>query len=408
MEPEDQRAEQDQPPGEPGAESSLLPEPASSARMASKPHRLTWVFIGPQGLRAGWSAALFVLFSVVFSKTIETALGVVSQRQQGTVSSLSPFMLLLGESISVLAILAAAAVMALIEGRRILDYNLCGPRRFTHFLGGLAAGFAALTALVGGLAWGGWLHFGPPALSGGRILGFGTVWAFGFLLTGFFEEGTFRCYLLYTFTRGIDFWWALGAVAFFCLDLVVKARINLDLLAMLTFRALTTSAGGALGVYVIALVLLVPSLVLHLKRAPSSGFWQAAWVTSTMFGFVHTGNNGENWIGIFAAAAIGFIFCVSIWITGSAWWAIGCHAAWDWAETFFYGTADSGMIPKGHFLTTTPTGKVFWSGGTDGPEGSVLILGALALLLLILVVFYRRAKVAEQPTAAVDASPMQV
>ena len=101
-----------------------------------------------------------------------------------------------------------------------------------------------------------------------------------------------------------------------------------------------------------ALLGVVPCLLLHLKRDPSAGFWQAAWVTSTFFGSGHTGNNGETWIGIFAAAAIGFVFCVSVWLTGSAWWAIGCHAAWDWGETYFYGTADSGFVAPGHFLTT--------------------------------------------------------
>jgi hypothetical protein len=31
---------------------------------------------------------------------------------------------------------------------------------------------------------------------------------------------------------------------------------------------------------------------------------------------------------------------------------------------------------------------VLWSGGTDGPEGSVLVLGAILLLLVTLVVIY--------------------
>ena len=126
--------------------------------------------------------------------------------------------------------------------------------------------------------------------------------------------------------------------------------------------------------------------MLHLRKVEGGGFWQAAWVTSTLFGFIHTGNNGENWIGIFAAAAIGFVFCVSVWVTGSAWWAIGCHAGWDWAETYFYGTADSGMQAQGHYLTSSPAGNVLWSGGTDGPEGSLLVLGAILLLLVGLLV----------------------
>ena len=87
---------------------------------------------------------------------------------------------------------------------------------------------------------------------------------------------------------------------------------------------------------------------------------------------------------------IGFIFCVSIWLTGSAWWAIGCHAAWDWAETFFYGTADSGRVGTGHFLTTNPAGNALLSGGEAGPEGSLLVLGIMALLLAALIVLYTR------------------
>jgi hypothetical protein len=81
---------------------------------------------------------------------------------------------------------------------------------------------------------------------------------------------------------------------------------------------------------------------------------------------------------------------VSVYVTGSAWWAIGCHAAWDWAQTYFYGTADSGLTAKGHLLTTTPSGSALWSGGTDGPEGSLLVLAAIALILVIVLVQYGR------------------
>ncbi len=99
---------------------------------------------------------------------------------------------------------------------------------------------------------------------------------------------------------------------------------------------------------------------------------------------------------------IGFVFCVSVRLTGSAWWAIGCHAAWDWAQTFFYGTADSGKVATEHFLTTTPAGNALWSGGTDGPEGSLLVLGVLVLLLLALLVIYGRRKPAALAVPAAE------
>jgi hypothetical protein len=134
-----------------------------------------------------------------------------------------------------------------------------------------------------------------------------------------------------------------------------------------------------------------------LKKIPGANFWQAAWVTSTIFGYIHTNNGGENYVGIFAAALIGFAFCVSVRVTGSAWWAIGCHASWDWAETYFYGTADSGMVAPGHYLTTNSSGNVLWSGGTDGPEGSLLVIGVILLLLAALLVIYGRKRPAAHP-----------
>lgn len=382
MEPENPPTPSEQIPTKSAAGPVLIPEPAGPAPAPRKPGLVSRVFIGPEGLRAGWSALLFVLFTALFLVVIGVVVGAITgHRHSPKVTSLTPLRTLLGETLQVLAILMAGGLVALIERRRILDYNLRGPHGFRHLLGGAAIGFVGLSALVGALAWGGWLHFGAVALTGPQILGFGAIWALAFLGTGLFEEGSFRCFLLYTLTRGLNFWWALGLVGIACLSLVVTAKGN-----------------GAWGVYVIALALMIPCLILHLRRAPSSGFWQATWVTSTYFGFLHTSNSGETWVGIFQAAAIGFIFCVSVKVTGSAWWAIGCHAAWDWAETFFYGTADSGLIPKGHFLTTAPAGNPFWSGGTDGPEGSVLGLGAITLILILLLVFYGRKK--DAPPAA--------
>ena len=76
-------------------------------------------------------------------------------------------------------------------------------------------------------------------------------------------------------------------------------------------------------------------------------------------------------------------------ITGSAWWAIGCHAAWDWAETYFYGTADSGLTAQSNLLASRAAGNVLWSGGVVGPEGSLLALPVVPILLLGMLFFYR-------------------
>ena len=343
------------------------------------PYRgLRWIFIGPGGLRAGWSALLFLVLTFVFLvllSSVSTRIVKALHLQLGQFTAGST---ILQEGLFFLALLGAAAVVAALEQRRILDYNLTGPRRLPRFFTGLLAGFLALSVLVGAMAQGGWLRFGPASLSGAQILHFAALWAIAFLLVGLCEEGSFRCFLQSTFTRGLNLGWSLAVVGAVCLFCLLNPKVN-----------------GAAGVYAMALLGLVPILVLHRRRAPGSGFWQAAWVSSTIFGFIHTGNTGESWIGIFAAAFIGFVFCVSIRVTGSAWWAIGCHASWDWAETYFYGTADSGLAPRGHYLTTSPAGNALLSGGASGPEGSLLVLPVILLLLLALLVLYAR----RQPVA---------
>jgi hypothetical protein len=43
-------------------------------------------------------------------------------------------------------------------------------------------------------------------------------------------------------------------------------------------------------------------------------------------------------------------------------------------------------------LTVSATGRAFWSGGADGPEGSVLVIAVILLLLGALVLVYGRGK----------------
>jgi membrane protease YdiL (CAAX protease family) len=364
------------------AEVSMTETPHAALSTPPGPGFMQRVFIGDQGLRGGWSIALFVVLLILISALAGLIISSLHLNPgSGHVTVRAAF---LGEVTVLLGLLGAAWVVALIERRRILDFNLAGPRPAARFFSGLAAGFLALSALVGALWSGGWLHFGPVALSGTAVAKYAALWGITFLLVGLFEEGVFRCYLQFTLTRAINFWWAIGIQALLCGSLIFRAK-----------------GPEAWGVYGIVLLGLVPCLMLHLRRAPHASFWQAAWVTSTLFGFIHVSNTGENWIGIFAAAAIGFVFCVSIWLTGSAWWAIGCHAGWDWGETYFYGTADSGMVAQGHYLTTSPFGNAFWSGGADGPEGSFLVLGAILLLLVALLVIYRPRKTVENSMAQI-------
>jgi membrane protease YdiL (CAAX protease family) len=119
---------------------------------------------------------------------------------------------------------------------------------------------------------------------------------------------------------------------------------------------------------------------LQFTIARGIGFWWAALLLSTAFGVAHMAqNSNESALGVATAGGAGLLFCLSLWYTKSLWWAIGCHFGWNWGQTYLYGTPDSGKILEGHLLTTHPIGDPLWSGGSVGPEGSVLVLPLLML-----------------------------
>ena len=120
------------------------------------------------------------------------------------------------------------------------------------------------------------------------------------------------------------------------------------------------------------------------------GFWWGALLFSFLFGFIHTGNPGESPVGVFQAGAIGLVFCISLWYTGSLWWAVGFHAAWDWSESYFFGTSDSGLVSQGHLFSEHPVGKILLSGGTTGPEGSLIGVPLIILIAVLMILWWGR------------------
>jgi uncharacterized protein len=132
------------------------------------------------------------------------------------------------------------------------------------------------------------------------------------------------------------------------------------------------------------------------------GFWPAAIVSAAYFGYSHHLNSGEDWIGLFNAGAFGLLACFLLRRTGNLWMPIGLHTAFDWGETYFYGVADSGQTLPGHFLNSSSSGPAWLSGGTVGPEGSLLATLMIAGLWLICAGWFREVK---YPQPAVVQNP---
>jgi uncharacterized protein len=126
--------------------------------------------------------------------------------------------------------------------------------------------------------------------------------------------------------------------------------------------------------------------------ADGIGFWPAALIMALIFGRAHMGNGGETYIGIFGTVLFALLASAMLRRTGSLWLPLGVHAGWDWGQSYFFGVSDSGFQAPGHLLNPHVQGPSWLSGGTVGPEGSIVTLIVLALVTAWFLAFYRERK----------------
>jgi membrane protease YdiL (CAAX protease family) len=122
------------------------------------------------------------------------------------------------------------------------------------------------------------------------------------------------------------------------------------------------------------------------------GFWPSAVLMSAIFAFVHYFNPNETLPGLLEVALWGVMACIILRRTGNLWLPIGLHTGWDWAETYFYGVADSGQVAPGHLLNTSLSGPQWLTGGVAGPEGSWLCIVMFVGLCFLFAAWFPEAK----------------
>jgi len=294
---------------EPEAAGDMLPAEVPSTA-TEKPHWFRSIFVGPDGIRAGWRFLLYVVMFMALFQGIQYVLALYPPIRQifeevrggGTITHAFNFLF---ESSAILAAYLPALLLSRIEKRPFGAYGVPLQGAFGRmFWWGTLWGLIFESVEVCLISAFGGFSFGGLALSGPEIIKHGLLWAFGFLLVGFFEEFFFRGYSQFT-----------------------------------------------LGSWI--------------------GFWPSAIFISALFGYSHLSNPGEGWAGALSVFALGLFTCFTLQRTGNLWFAIGFHAAGDYAETFIYSTPDSGLLAGGHLLNSTFHGPKWLTGGTIGPEGSV-------------------------------------
>jgi membrane protease YdiL (CAAX protease family) len=183
-------------------------------RPASKDSAINIVFLGPNGVRAGWRLLVAVTMWLIVFIGVGTAL----HGRQGAVGMINPSTpegLLSGELTTFLIYLCIAWIMGRIEARKMRDYGIGLVDAFgAPFWLCALAGFASISVLLFSLHRAGVYQLGERALAGFEIWKYGAAWGLAFLGVALTEETLFRGYALFTLSTGINFWPAAIACSF--------------------------------------------------------------------------------------------------------------------------------------------------------------------------------------------------
>ena len=291
------------------------------------PPKRNIVFLNDRGLRAGWRLLIYVALIICLLFGLLMPLARKLQPQPATgQGALSPIILAIAEALGFLLFLLAAFIMSRIERRNTGVYGL--------------------------------------PLKGARVF---ERFIIGYLFWGFLP--LYVCLLVLHMFHAYDF----GGLALHGADiwvwgakwLVVFIMVGLSEEFLLRGYSLYTLADGI-------------------------GFWPAAIFMAVLFGLGHAGNGGETRIGLIATVVFALFASTTLRYTGNLWLAVGAHAGWDWGQSFFFGVNDSGIQAEGHLLNPSVHGPVWLSGGTAGPEGSIVTLILWVLITLLFAVLYRK------------------
>jgi membrane protease YdiL (CAAX protease family) len=111
------------------------------------------------------------------------------------------------------------------------------------------------------------------------------------------------------------------------------------------------------------------------------GRWAAIIGTGALFGVLHAGNPGATTMSTINTAGFGIVFGAAVLRSRDLWLPAGIHFAWNTALPFL-GVGLSGITIKVTGYELIWTAGDFWSGGSYGPEASVVTSVVIVLLLV--------------------------
>jgi membrane protease YdiL (CAAX protease family) len=166
------------------------------------------IFVGSNGLRAGWRFLLFVLGIALAEMFVREPLTEFLARRIGVnLNGLSAPNLFIEETVGLLIVLLVTGIAAFFERRRVDDYGLPVSEAFGRlFWKGMLAGLLVVVLVAGGMVATNSMQVHGVALTGTALPGFALLWLGANLLVGLNEEYLFRGYALRVLWRGAGFW----------------------------------------------------------------------------------------------------------------------------------------------------------------------------------------------------------
>jgi membrane protease YdiL (CAAX protease family) len=129
------------------------------------------------------------------------------------------------------------------------------------------------------------------------------------------------------------------------------------------------------------------------------GFWPGALIIALIFTADHYFyKTGENIWDVITLMSLSLLMCYSVLRTGTLWFAVGFHVAFDYMQLFVIGTPNGAQLPVGRLLDVSFSGPAWLTGGVLGTEASFLMYPMIALLWLY--VWWRFRPAALSPAAA--------
>jgi len=125
--------------------------------------------------------------------------------------------------------------------------------------------------------------------------------------------------------------------------------------------------------------------------AEGLGFWPAAVILSLLFVSDHYFfKTGENLYDVVTLFTFGMFICLSVRRTGTLWFGVGFHIAFDFMQLFVIGTRNGALTPVGSLFVSQFPGPAWVNGGVLGTEASVLVYPLMILMYVYLLRRYPR------------------